>query len=201
MCRDVCGGRRYRDDVASREAPRPSADEALLRCALTRSGPLPHYHRAGCELLSTVASRCGRTRRVRRTERAEGGRARPHRGRDRGGRGERPGQAARAPTSALLELATDAHPHAAVDVVSIGSQCRSVRVRHRRLRRAAGPGAGACSAGRRCRLLARAHRRSLPERRRCRCRHRNRLGPARRAVAVACSRPPTRPRGATELCR
>ena len=115
---------------------------------------------------------------------AEGGRARPHRDRDRGGRCERPGQAARAPAAAVLELAPNAHPHATLDVVSIRSHRRGVRVRHRRLRRAAGLDAGARSAGgRRC-LLTRAHRRALPERRRGRHSDRDRLGPAGHACAV-----------------
>ena len=51
---------------------------------------------------------------------AKGRRARDHRDRDRGGRGERPRQAARAPASSLPALATDAHPHAPLDVVSFG---------------------------------------------------------------------------------
>ena len=113
---------------------------------------------------------------MRRPTGAEGCRWRRRRDRDRSGRDERPRQAARAPASSYGALAADAHPHAPLDVVSFRSQRRCIRVCHRRLRRAAGPGAGARSVGRHGRLLARSHRRPLPKRRRGRCRDRDRLG-------------------------
>ena len=111
--------RRFSDDVASRPAPGPPTDEALVWDSLTRTGSHPHRHHAGGELLATVACARRRARGVRRGTRAEGGMARPRCHRDRGGGSQRPGKAARAPTSALLAVAPDAHSHTAVDVVSV----------------------------------------------------------------------------------
>jgi hypothetical protein len=131
-----------------------------------------------------MAAACGRARAVRQTKRAQGSRTRPDRDRDRGDSGQRPGKAARAPTPALLAVASDAHPHAAVDVVSIWSRRRGIRVRHSRRHRAARNGAGAITVGKRRRVLARAYRRPLPKRRRGRDRDRDRIGPAGHALAV-----------------
>ncbi len=171
--------------MGSRAVPGPPADEALVPWALTGAGPLPRRDHVGSELLPAVAARRGRTRGVRGSARAAGGRAGHRRDRVRDGRRERPGQAARAPAASVLELAASAHPDAAVDVVSIGSQRGGVRVRHRRLRRAAGARTGARSVGRRRCLLARLHRRSLPERRRGRRRDRDRFRHAIRTFVVA----------------
>ena len=171
--------------MASRSAPGPSADEALAWSSLTRAGSHPHRHHASGELLAPVACPRRRARDPRRAARAEGGRARPDCCCDRCGSGQRPGKAARAPASALLAVASGAHSYTTVNVISIGPQRSSVRVCHRRLRRAASAGAGPGAVGRgRC-LFARAYRRSLPKRRRSRHRDRNRIGPAGRALAVA----------------
>ncbi len=117
-------------------------DHRLMRrsvaVALAGAGPHAGRDHAGRELLPTVASHRGALAAVRGPAGAKGRRARPHRDRDRGGGGERARQAARAPAPSLPALAADAHPHAALDVVSLRSQRRRVRVRHRRLRRAAG---------------------------------------------------------------
>ena len=151
----------------------PALDRTLI--AITRAA---NYSRLWLVVAGALAVFGGRAR-------AEGGRARPHCHRDRGGGGKRSGKAARAPTSALLAVAPGAHPYAAVNVIPLRPQRRGGRVRHRRERRTAD--ADACPGSacwRRC-LLTRAYRRSLPERRRGWRGDRDRLRSAGRAFALA----------------
>jgi hypothetical protein len=163
------------DDLGSRATPRSSADETLLRCANTRSRPLPHRYHADGELLPTVASHRGRTGHVRRRAGPESGGTRPLRDRDRSSSSQRPRQAARAPTAAILALAPDTHPHTPLDVVPIWSHRYRIRIRHQRLYRAASTSASTHSAGQHRCLLTCTYRRSLPKRRRGRNRNRDQL--------------------------
>lgn len=177
------------DDLGSRATPGPSADETLLRCAHTRSGPLPNRYHAGGELLPTVASDRGRTGHVRRRARPQSGGTRPLRDRDRSSPSQRSRQVARAPTAASLAFAPDTHPHTPLDVVPIWSHRRRIRIRHQRLCRATSTSASTRSAGRHRCLLTRAYRRSLPKRRRGRNRDRDRLRAAGHAFAVGQGKP------------
>ncbi len=172
-------------------ASRPPPDETLCPCALGWAGRSARCHHASRKLFPALACHRGRACRVRRPAGTESGRSRHHRDRDRSGRGQRPRQAARAPAPPPA-LTAHAHPHAALDIIPIRPQRRRLRVCHRRLHRAAGPCAGPCSSGRHRRLLARAHRRSLPKRRRRRCRDRDRLWPSRQAPVTIGSQATTR---------
>ena len=174
-CRPVAFG----DDVDSRQRPGPPPDELLVPNSITGSGSLARGNYAGRRLLATVASHLGRVGSVRGLPRASGSRTRACLDRNRRFRGKRSRQAARPPSPPVLTLATEPDPHAAVDVLSLGAQRSSVRVRNGRQREVARARADPLSARRRGGILARLHGRSLPERRLGRRRHRDRLRRAR----------------------